>query len=147
MDLRLFAQRKCHGDIRYEKLTFPVQVRPQQVVRTSVCSAAARRSDCERCWGNYRPSRGEALLEYLWWILEWELTLRLFFFFRYLMHKRYNSDCYLSPLQRYLSPLSHTISSPLILTLNCECRAAAAPSKLHAENGHLHDLKAPMESN
>lgn len=49
MDLRLFAQRKCHSDIRYEKLTFfpPAQVRPQRVVRTSVCSAAARRSDCE----------------------------------------------------------------------------------------------------
>lgn len=68
------------------------------------------------------------------------------------MHKRYNSDCYLSPLQRYLSPLSHTISSPLVLTLNRECKAAAAAAtaalgELHAENGHLHDLRAPMESN
>lgn len=46
-------------------LFFLRRFRPRRVVTTSVCSAAARHSDGERCRGNYGPSRGEALLEYL----------------------------------------------------------------------------------
>lgn len=82
--------------------------------------------------------QGEALLEYLWWIPEWELTLRLFFserffFFRYLMHKWCNSDCYLSPSQRCLSLLSHTISSLLILTLNWSAKLCCSQQVPHSE--------------
>lgn len=96
--------------------------------------------------------QGEAPLEYLWWILEWELTLRLFYlffffqviFFSYLMHKCCNSDCYLSPWQRCLSLLSHTVSSPLTLTLNWSAKPCG--SQQDAQNGHLHYLKLPPQS-
>lgn len=137
MDLWLFAQRKCHGDIRYQKLTFSAQVQPQQVVRTSVCSAAARRSWRVNAAEGITGRQGEALLEYLWWIPEWELTLRGFFFrvifFRYLMHKWCNSECYLSPSQRCLSPLSHTISSPFILTLNWSVKPCCSLQVTHSK--------------
>lgn len=134
MDLWLFAQRKCHSDIRYEKLTFRCRYsrsrlseRPPALQQLAVLTAYAAEGITGR--------QEEALLEYLWWIPERELTLKLFseWFFRYLMHKWCNSDCYLSPSQRCLSLLSHTISSPLILTLNWSAKPCCSQQVAHSE--------------
>lgn len=77
MDLWLFAQRKCQCDIRYEKLTFQrrysrsrLSERPSALQQLAVLAAKAAEGIIGR--------QEEALLEYLWWILEWELMLRLF---------------------------------------------------------------------
>lgn len=85
--------------------------------------------------------QGEALLEYLWWIPERELTLRLFFpshFFRYLMHKYCNSDYYLSPLQRCLSLLSRTASSLLVSDIELKCKALLLPARCSKWSFALH---------
>lgn len=141
MDLWLFAQRKCHSDIRYEKLTFfrrrysggSLSERPSAQQQLAILTE-------KRCWGNYQPSRGSSIrisvMDPRAWVdveAFYKGVFLFFFFSRYLMHKRCNSDCYLSSLQRCLSPLSQTIFLVLILTLNWSAKLCCSQQGAHSQ--------------
>lgn len=148
MDLWLFAQRNGHGDIRYEKLTFTCRYsrsrlseRPSALRQLAALTANAAEGITGRQGGSsIRISVMDPRVR-----VDVEAFFSSKWFFRYLMHKWCNSGCYLSPLQRCLSLLSHTQFPPRSFWHWTEVQSHAARSEPHSHNGHLHYLKAPYE--